>query len=58
MNQITVGSGVVEKFGRLTGQTVVCDEQGRALGFFSPLAQATPMEILNLESPLSIEDGI
>jgi hypothetical protein len=56
MNQITVGSGVVEKFGALTGQAVVCDELGRALGFFSPLAQATPLEELNLDSPLSIEE--
>lgn len=56
MNQITVDSQTVEKLGAMTGQSVVCDEQGRALGFFSPLARATPLEELNLESPLSLEE--
>jgi len=56
MNHITVGPGIVEKLGAATAQSVVCDEQGRALGFFSPLARATPLEELNLESPLSLEE--
>lgn len=55
MNQFTVGPAIVQQLGAVTAQTVVCDEQGRALGFFSPLAQATPLEGLNLESPLSLE---
>lgn len=55
MNQITVGPGIVEQLGTVTSQALVCDEQGRALGFFAPLARATPLDELNLESPLSVE---
>jgi hypothetical protein len=56
MNRITVDPVIVEKLGAVPGQTIVCDEQGRALGFFSPLTRATPLEELNLESPLSLEE--
>jgi len=56
MNHITVGSEVVEQLGAVTSQAIVCDEQGRALGFFAPLARATPLDELNLESPLSVEE--
>ena len=56
MNQITVGPGIVEKLGAVTTQTLVCDEQGRALGFFAPLARATPREELNLECRCSLEE--
>jgi hypothetical protein len=56
MKQITVGSGVVEKFGELIGQAIICDEQGRALGFYSPLAKATPLDELQLEPNLSMEE--
>jgi len=56
MHQITVESALVERLGELEGQAVLCDANGRALGFFSPLADRPQVEDLQLEPPLSIAE--
>lgn len=56
MRQIVVEPPVSQKFCELTGQTVVCDVEGRVLGFYSPLPEPTPIEEMQLEPPLSIAE--
>jgi hypothetical protein len=56
MNQITVEKAVGEKLAALTGQAVLCDSEGRALGFFSPIGEQLKVEDLQLEPPLSIAE--
>jgi hypothetical protein len=53
MQQIVVDSVLGEKLGAASGQVVVCDSQGRVMGFFSPLRGHPPIEELQLEPPLS-----
>ena len=53
MLQITVESALGEQLGQLSGQTVVCDSSGRALGFFTPLAARPQVDDLQLDSSLS-----
>jgi len=54
MHQITVEPALEQKLGELAGQVVLCDSDGRALGFFSPLHERPRVKDLQLEPPLSI----
>jgi hypothetical protein len=56
MQELTVESSLGDQLGRLHGQTVLCDSNGRALGFFSPLPGRPALADLQLESPTSIEE--
>jgi hypothetical protein len=56
MQQITVESCIVDKLCETAGQVVVCDEQGRALGFFVPISNRPGVKDLQLEPLLSIEE--
>jgi hypothetical protein len=56
MRQIVVEPRLSRQLIDQTGQSILCDESGRALGFFSPLPRNTRLDDLNLESPLSIEE--
>jgi hypothetical protein len=54
MDQITVDAGTGQVLGVVENQVVVCDANGVALGFFSPLKDHPPVSQLQLEPPLSI----
>jgi len=56
MQQITVESALGQQLSELAGQAVLCDASGRALGFFSPLAEPLHVADLQLEPPLSIAE--
>jgi hypothetical protein len=56
MEQITVESSLGETLGKSSGQVVVCDVEGRVIGFFSPLKSHPRIEDLQLEPPLSISE--
>lgn len=56
MQQVVVEPELSQRLGSLGSQVVLCDSEGRAIGFFSPLAEPTPMSDLQLESPLSIAE--
>jgi hypothetical protein len=56
MHQITVEPLLGEQLASLSGTSILCNSEGRALGFFSPVAgQPRPSE-LQLEPPRSIEE--
>jgi hypothetical protein len=54
VHQITIGASVGKALLEATQQVVVCDEEGRALGFFWPVRGAPFVSELQLEPPLSI----
>jgi hypothetical protein len=54
MQQIIVEPNLGQALGELAGQVVLCDGNGRALGFFSPLPDHPLAHELQLEPPLSI----
>jgi hypothetical protein len=56
MHQITVEPTQGQKLGELENQVVLCDCDGRAPGFFSPLHERPRIEDLQLEPPLSIAE--
>ncbi len=56
MQQINIESTLVQKLGSVNGQVVLCDEGGRALGFFSPLPDCPSLEELQLEPPRSLAE--
>ncbi|MCE9544866.1 MAG: hypothetical protein K8T25_05015 [Planctomycetia bacterium] len=56
MHQIIVEAALGQQLGELEGQVVLCDAEGRALGFFSPLHSHPPVDDLQLEPPLSIAE--
>jgi hypothetical protein len=56
MQQIKVEIALGKKLATVHGQAVLVDEQGRALGFFSPLNRATDVDELQLEPPRSIAE--
>lgn len=56
MQHITLESGVSKKLFDAAEQAVVCDEQGRVIGLFSPLLDRPQIEDLQLEPSLSIEE--
>ena len=56
MHQITVEPILGQKLRELAGQAILCDSNGRAIGFFSPLPDRLQVEDLQLEPPLSIAE--
>lgn len=56
MHQIVVEPALGQQLSEVAGQAVLCDSNGRALGFFSPLREPMPVEDLQLEPPLSIAE--
>ncbi len=56
MDQIIVDAGTGQALGVVANQVVVCDSNGNALGFFSPLKGHPPVSQLQLEPPLSIAE--
>ena len=56
MHEITVEPALGEKLGGLNGQAILCDADGRALGFFSPFQDRPKIKDLRLEPPSTIEE--
>ena len=56
MDKITVEPGLGQKLSELAGEAVLCDGNGRALGFFSPLQDHVSVDHLQLEPRLSIAE--
>lgn len=56
MDKIVVGPALHQKLGELRHQVLLCDSEGRALGFFSPLPGRPLVADLQLEPPLSIAE--
>jgi hypothetical protein len=56
MQQITVEPALGQKLGELGCQVVLCDTNGRALGFFSPFHERPRIDDLQLEPPRSIAE--
>jgi hypothetical protein len=56
MQEIRVEPALGERLGVLSGQAILCDADGRVLGFFSPLRDRPRIEDLQLEPPLSIAE--
>jgi hypothetical protein len=56
MQEITVESCLGDQLGELSRQAILCDANGRVLGFFSPVPDRPRVEDLQLEPPLSIAE--
>ncbi|HMC10085.1 MAG TPA: hypothetical protein VKH44_02300 [Pirellulaceae bacterium] len=56
MQKIKVDQILGEKLVALRNQAVLHDEQGRVLGYFSPMKEPTHIEDLQLEPPYSIAE--
>jgi hypothetical protein len=56
MQEVTIEPALIEKLGQLSGQAVLCDVDGRALGFFSPMPDHPLVKDLQLKPPLSIAE--
>jgi hypothetical protein len=56
MEQIIIQSALGDQLAKLPGDVVVCDAEGRAIGFFSPLPSTPQVKDLQLEPPLSIAE--
>jgi hypothetical protein len=56
MQEITVEPELGEQLGGLVGQAILCDPNGRVLGFFSPVPEQPHVDELQLEPPLSIAE--
>jgi len=56
MQEVIVEPAFGDKLGQLSGQAILCDSEGRVLGFFSPFRDRPKREELQLESPLTIEE--
>ena len=56
MHQITVEPTLGQELGEVVGQVLLCDANGRALGFFSPIPNGVQATDLQLEPPLSIAE--
>ena len=56
MQRIIIDSRLGGALSELAGQAVLCDADGRALGFFSPLHGGLQVDDLQLEPPLSIAE--
>ncbi len=57
MQEVTVEPALGEKLGQLAGQAILCDSEGRVLGFFQPLRDRPNRAELQLEPPWSIEES-
>jgi hypothetical protein len=53
---IKVDQPLADKLAELKCDAVVYDDQGRALGYFSPIREPTRLDELQLEPPFSIEE--
>lgn len=53
---IKVDQAVADKMAGLKCDAVVYDDQGRALGYFSPMREPTRMDEMHLEPPQSAEE--
>lgn len=51
MRQITVETDLGKQLSAVPSQAILCDSEGRALGFFSPLKQPTDLSELQLDPP-------
>jgi hypothetical protein len=56
MQEIVVDPALGQRLGQVAGQVILCDAEGRTLGFFSPLKNRPPAEELQIEPPLSIAE--
>ena len=56
MQQITVEPPLGQKLFAINGQAILCDENGRVLGFFSPYPEHPPIEELQLEPPRTVAE--
>jgi hypothetical protein len=56
MQKIQVDEKLGEKLAALRNQALLHDEQGRVLGYFSPIKEPTRLDELQLEPPFSIEE--
>jgi hypothetical protein len=56
MQQITIAMDVGRALGELPEQVLLCDADGRALGFFSPLPGSPSVANLQLDPPLSVSE--
>ena len=56
MQQIVVEPALGQTLHGLSAQVVVCDAEGRVLGFFCPLQDRPRVKDLQLEPPLSIAE--
>jgi hypothetical protein len=57
MQEVKVEAALGQRLATIRGQAVLVDEQGRALGFFSPLDDPTALADMQLEPPTSIEES-
>lgn len=57
MQEFKVEAALGQKLAALHGQAVLVDEQGQALGYFSPIREPTRLVDLQLEPPTSIEES-
>ena len=53
---VKVDMSAADKLARLKCDAVIYDDQGRALGYFSPIREPTMLDELQLESPRSPEE--
>jgi hypothetical protein len=53
---VKVELSLAEKLAGLTCDAVLYDEQGRALGYFSPMEEPTRLDEMQLEPPFSIAE--
>ncbi len=53
---LKVEMSLADKLAGLTCDAVLYDEQGRALGYFSPMEEPTRLDEMQLESPRSTEE--
>ncbi|HEX3871649.1 MAG TPA: hypothetical protein VHV77_14500 [Pirellulales bacterium] len=56
MQRIVVEPGLGQKLAATPGPAVMCDAEGRVIGFFSPLASHPRIDELQLEPLLSIAE--
>ena len=56
MEKINVDQTLSMKLAELRNQAVLHDEQGRVLGYFSPIREPTRLDELQLESPRTAEE--
>lgn len=56
MQKIKVDQALGEKLAALRNQAVLYDEQGRVLGYFSPMKEPTAIEDMQLDPPMSIAE--
>jgi hypothetical protein len=56
MNTITIEPGLSDKLVELPGQVILCDPNGRAIGFFLPMRDRPHLKDLQLEPPSTVEE--